>query len=173
MLLKNYWEWKRICEITIYSSAETITETGLIDLDGNNISMLTNSYSTSSTINGYVINNRVLLTRYFIHLGTGTTPPQRNDYHLESKINDLSNVTYSRNSQIDEQGKYTKNIIIVGANNTDSDIEVTEWGYCKNIQKSTNSNDYSTVMLVREVLKTPIILEANKGFSITVTWTEE
>ena len=126
MLLDNYWKWKQMVETTPYAIANDLRD-GLYDVNGNAANCLVNTNQTSSTMLTFAGNNRALVSNYRVHLGTGTTPPEKNNYCLENQITSLSNVTYSSNTRIDEQGKYIKNIIITGANNTDSDIEVNEW----------------------------------------------
>ncbi len=171
MLLDNYWKYRNGVESVVYKSAAEFVS-GFIDLEGNQTQMLVNSATPG--IRQVVIQDKTLLDLSGVILGSGTTEPQLSDYCLADQIQTLSNLSYTFNTVIDEDGKYTKNLVITGANLTNDNIEVNEWGFTKVIQ-TVDSPTFSgkTIMLVREVLTTPIVLEANKGFSITIEWAEQ
>lgn len=169
MLLDNYWKWKKAVESSVYvNTLEYVS--GFVDLGGNETQMFMNS---NQYIRNTAIMNRVLLDHSGAILGSGITEPQLSDYCLVNQIQTLSNLSYTFNTVMDEDDRYTKNLVITGANLTNNDIEVKEWGFTKEIQtRDTSTWTPATILLVREVLTTPIVLEANKGFSITVKWTE-
>ena len=102
-----------------------------------------------------------------IAFGSGTTPPQKTDYKLENYI--TTGLTYSGNNtnQIDGIAYWVQTV----QNTSTAQITITEVGLFSKYSAYTGST-YSTLLLTRTVLDTPVVLQPNevKTFTITIDY---
>lgn len=100
-----------------------------------------------------------------IAFGSGTTPPQKTDYKLENYI--TTGLAYSGNNTNKTDG--VANWVQTVQNTSTAPITITEVGL---FSKFDRSNDYSTFLLTRTVLDTPVVLQPNevKTFTITIDY---
>lgn len=111
------------------------------------------------------INSTGTLGNGYLMLGTGTTAPTADDYHLESPITtnlSCDSVSVSRTS-------LTKTYTATFTNSGSSDITVTEVGFIVYILYNySNSNENSDHFLMdRTVLDTPITIPAGESRTVT------
>ena len=175
MILNNY-KYLRIYAETVDVSSQTLT-TQMKDFDGNNVTYYPYVANQSSGLNATYA-NRIIKHNIYAVLGKGNTEPTIDDYRLSDSImGNLSNVSITQNTEIiDVDGKPATKITlnIIGYNNTSNDISVSEYGITAHVfYSSSSASQYKDVLLSRDVLSTPIVLEAGKGFALTITWTEE
>ena len=108
-----------------------------------------------------------------IWLGTGSTPPTKDDYRLESVIQSgLSLSNGSFRSVNGDDGKYTYIMEIVLRNTTESEIVIREIGLFG--QPVTGSNSpfaNHLVLLRRDVLDNPITIPVGEARLVTFTLT--
>lgn len=101
-----------------------------------------------------------------IAFGSGTTLPQKTDYKLENYI--TTGLTHSGNNtnQTDGVAKWVQTV----QNTSTAQITITEVGlFSKN---SDSGQNYTTFLLTRTVLDTPVVLQPNevKTFTITIDY---
>lgn len=111
------------------------------------------------------INPTATMGNGYLMLGTGTTAPTADDYHLESPITtnlSCDSVSVSRTS-------LTKTYTATFTNSGSSDITVTEVGFIVYIlYLYSNSNKKSDNFLMdRTVLDTPITIPAGESRTVT------
>lgn len=93
--------------------------------------------------------------------GDGTTPPTIEDYKLSGNIVEPSIISGTGSASNGSNGNTWQMTVI---NNTGSSITIGEIGLC------TQVSGYGCVMLTRDVLPQPVVLEAgaSKGFQIFI-----
>lgn len=96
-----------------------------------------------------------------IAFGSGTTPPQKTDYKLENYI--ATGLTYSGNNTNQTDG--VVNWVQTVQNTSTAQITITEVGL---FSKYDNSAGYSTYLLTRTVLDTPVVLQPNEVKTFTI-----
>jgi hypothetical protein len=106
---------------------------------------------------------------FFMVLGSGDTPPTKDDYKLESWIPtaDLSVESYSGVGPHNEWPPLKMcSLTTVFRNNTEENITVKEVGICFAIGKTGSVQKY--ILLVRDVLQNPVIIKPDEITSFTV-----
>lgn len=161
MILANYWTW-------LNSIANNITTSS--------VNACTNT--SGSTASWYMsINsgfpegayNRQLIRYLSLTIGTGTTAVTASDYALDADaLASFSNVTQSLQKTFSNTG-FEIALTISGANNSGADIAINEIGVLKGYS-SSGSGTAGNILLVREVLDSPITVADGETFSITYTW---
>lgn len=111
------------------------------------------------------INSTSTLGNGYLMLGTGTTAPAADDYHLESPITtnlSCDSVSVSRTS-------LTKTYTATFTNSGSSDITVTEVGFIVYIRyfNSNTSENSDHFLMDRTVLDTPITIPAGESRTVT------
>lgn len=98
-----------------------------------------------------------------IVFGSGTTPPQKTDYKLENHI--TTGLTYSGNNTnlVDGVAHWVQTV----QNTSTAQITITEVGLF-----TGGGTGYSTFLLTRTVLDTPVVLQPNevKTFTIVIDY---
>lgn len=157
MLLNNFIA-TMYCGMKTTDTAGRITEKTSFDI------VVTQSYPS----NGYSETSRTGFFGPFgrgIAFGSGTTPPQKTDYKLENYI--TTGLTYSGNNTNETDGivKWVQTV----QNTSTAQITITEVGL---FSKYDQSEGFSTVLLTRTVLDTPVVLQPNevKTFTITIDY---
>lgn len=105
----------------------------------------------------------------FMVLGSGDTPPTKDDYKLDSWIptTDLSVESYSGVGPHNEWPPLKMcSLTTVFRNNTEENITVKEVGVCFAIGKQGSVQKY--ILLVRDVLENPVIIKPDEITSFTV-----
>lgn len=101
-----------------------------------------------------------------IYLGTGTTPAQATDYTMESPITSGLSVKFVEKGSIKEAtGKYAAFSRVIIKNTSESDIDISEFGFFLNIPQT--SSDWYLVMVEHTVLNKPITIKAGEEKIIT------
>ena len=157
MLLNNFIA-------TMYPNMKTTDTAGTIQNKTQfNASMITcvssNFYSeTSGSLNFGPF-------RRGIAFGSGTTPPQKTDYKLENYI--TTGLTYSGNNTNVTDG--VANWVQTVQNTSTAQITITEVGL---FTKYDDSDRFSSFLITRTVLDTPVVLQPNevKTFTITIDY---
>lgn len=100
-----------------------------------------------------------------IAFGSGTTPPQKTDYKLENYI--TNGLTYSGNNTNKTDG--VANWVQTVQNTSTAQITITEVGL---FSKYEEGGSFSSFLLTRTVLDTPVVLQPNevKTFTITIDY---
>ena len=91
--------------------------------------------------------------------GSGTTPPNVNDYALANPITELTQVSNTYATCETFGSDFVETITTTWQNNTSSDITVTEIGA---MGYNTQAVLDSKVMIAREVIE-PVVIPANGG----------
>lgn len=105
----------------------------------------------------------------YIDVGFGNTPEDKDDYKLAvSNAVDSPVLTFISNGFVASATyPYIRNLTTTYANNSGSDITITEVGYA---QKANTANSTAhNVLLTRTVLDTPIIVPNGKQVAITIS----
>ena len=175
MILKNYKVLKLACNLSTGSSS-----TGLIYLPASYKDKSGNSYNTLYAF-GYnqlaqqSFSGSAPLAKEIIDfaVGTGSTPASIEDYILESDASASFSGKSLSASYANVGANYDCEITIsaFGKNNTASPITISEIGIY-NTGVARNGNDKSTVLLFREVLETPLVVQPNETYHFTLVWTE-
>lgn len=168
MVLNNFKLLRGYAENETFDNG-SLSSTLIKDMSGSLI-----GFSTGSTNFRNTINNRIFKKIIEPVFGSGNTAPAATDYSLENDFTaSLSSLTINRNYEVtndNDEPKVTNTLEITGHNNTANDLMIREFGICSEIYSGNTT--HSKVLLVREVLDTPITLEAGKGFALTITWEE-
>lgn len=101
-----------------------------------------------------------------IAFGSGTTPPQKTDYKLGNHI--TTGLTYSgNNTNLTDGVAYWVQTV---QNTSTAQITITEVGLFSRYYATRE--DYTTFLLTRTVLDTPVVLQPNevKTFTITIDY---
>lgn len=158
MLLNNFIA-------TMYPSMKITITAGTINdatgFDESSISSVSsNFYSDTSNASLHAPFNRG------IAFGSGTTPPQKTDYKLENYI--TTGLTYSGNNTNQTDG--IANWVQTVQNTSTAQITITEVGLFSRYPGTGAT--YSTLLLTRTVLDTPVVLQPNevKTFTITIDY---
>lgn len=158
MLLNNFIA-------TMYPGMNITDTTGIIRdqqrFDDTSVySVPSNYYSGTGTSLLYTPFNRG------IAFGSGTTPHQKTDYKLENYI--TSGLTYSGNNTNLTDG--IVNWVQTVQNTSTAQITIAEVGLFS--MYSYQRKDYTTFLLTRTVLDTPVVLQPNevKTFTITIDY---
>ena len=111
------------------------------------------NFNTSLTAGGYKV-------------GTGTTAPTENDYHLTNQITSgITGSTIVFNRGTDSDGNPWIAAIITLTNSTASDITITEAGIVATFYGSTTAgtttNSTSNFLIDHTLLQTPLVVPAN------------
>lgn len=184
MVLNNYFRVKTFFDSHIFNpSGSSISDPnnwtddiGVIGIDGVN---------RRPQWGGYPTNYDSQIKEHWCHrinleivLGSGNTAVTPTDYALASPINSLSNLSYSITTS-SVSGSESSVIIISGTNPTNSSITINEVGVLKNmwcrfpISNPSWSSEWCKILMVRQVLSSPIILEPNENFQLPFEWLEQ
>lgn len=100
-------------------------------------------------------------------VGTGTTPPTKNDYKLESQLPLTSGVDSTRMDASTFLLTCTREFI----NNTESPVTINELGIydvCCGRTSNSASGSVSNIFLIgREVLSEPVIIDVNRSYTFS------
>lgn len=105
----------------------------------------------------------------YVDVGFGNTPEDKDDYKLAvSNAVDSPVLTFISNGFVASATyPYIRNLTTTYANNSGSDITITEVGYA---QKAGTANSTAhNVLLTRTVLDTPIVVPNGKQVAITIS----
>lgn len=169
MILNNYYYLKaytaRMPLSTTYYREDDI---GMKDLSGSTANCY--GYVNSSRFNA---DNWALRSYLGVRLGIGTTEPALTNYALADDITSaFANVETNVTTASD--GPRLKTIIEFSGRNTSNSLTITEIGITKNIVRAyKNYWDKIDVLMVRELLETPIEVPNNKWIQLTFQWVEE
>lgn len=123
-----------------------------------------NSFRNAFYIQGY--------SNYYGHtvtmlVGTGTTPPTKNDYKLESQLPLTSGVDSTRMDASSFLLTCTREFI----NNTESPVTINELGIydvCCGRTSNSASGSVSNIFLIgREVLSEPVIIDVGRSYTFS------
>ena len=170
MILKNYWNIMNDI-MTKASPTANILGTAKRLSDGFDVQYQVGG-NNSAYAQGYVIQNANMKGDISFRVGTGTTEPTIDDYGLANDVtSSFTGMTVSVSSVVSEGAKVV--YLASGTNNTGSDITIKEVGIAKDVKKGeSGSPTVSTVLLTRDVLASPITVEAGQGFAFTYEWNE-
>lgn len=172
MILNNWWNYKKgLANSTGFWNSWNYQSPGLYDTSGNTTVMCIDATWNSSYC---TMGHNNFSTRAYMHfaVGDGDTPPTSEDYALDNDItSSFSNVTISSVSTTATSENTTITYIITGTNSTSDTLTIREIGYVKDIYYSQSFNTVP-VLMAREVLDEPIVVEPNQTFTINFTWTE-
>lgn len=156
MQLTNFLKWHFSNQSFIGFGGTTVTQNN----SGGNITAYANNASaffSTSFVGSY------------IDVGFGNTPEDKDDYKLAvSNAVDSPVLTFISNGFVASATyPYIRNLTTTYANNSGSDITITEVGYA---QKGGTANSTAhNVLLTRTVLDTPIIVPNGKQVAITIS----
>lgn len=199
MLLKNYWETKRVTDQSGYMSLATSVSasnpsglmTAIKTLAGEDFGYLW-SFKTSENIGGYgnlhpyasaqlspfnagIKNNYVSETMGF-RVGTGSTPVSIDDYKLDTDVTSSFSDRQCTTEYSSEDGHMIITETWVGTNNTAEDITITEVGILNrflSVVTTTSGVTTNNNAIVKAVLLLRKVLETPilvpAGHTATIT----
>lgn len=156
MQLTNYLKWHFSNQSFVGFGGTTVTQNN----GGGNVVANTNNASA------FFSNN---LAGSYVDVGFGNTPEDKDDYKLAvSNAVDSPVLTFVSNGFVASVTyPYIRNLTTTYANNSGSDVTITEVGYA---QKAGTANSTAhNVLLTRTVLGTPIVVPNGKQVSITIS----
>lgn len=105
-----------------------------------------------------------------ISVGSGDTLPSIDDYSLENKITDLTLVSRTMEPNAPEYQQANKIVTYTATyqNNTSNPITINELGI-ESGEGYTGSGWGGIVLLCREVLEEPLVIEPNEAYTISIT----
>ena len=169
MILNNYYYLKAYTARTPLSTSYERSE----DIGMRNLSdSIANCYGYASNVR-FNADNWALRSYLGVRLGTGTTEPALINYALDDDVTPaFANVETKITTASD--GPSLKTIIEFSGRNTSNSLTITEIGITKNIVRAyRNYWDKVDVLMVRELLETPIEVPNNKWIQLTFQWVEE
>ena len=182
MILNNYWNIKgftAINSLTYGAVGFGGEDLGLVDVDGNSAIFFCKVSSSYTYVDQNMVwnasKNFTNLYGLSVRVGSGNTVATAEDYALDDDVTStISNFAFSANSA-GTDGKTVLTITISGTNATGADITISEIGITRRVITSNNNQALydKEVMLVREVLNSPLTVEDGKGFSYTFKWEEK
>lgn len=165
MLLKNYATAKKTFWSMNSSSTQTLYFTP-------NIKLLDGTNRASATYAAY--NNgedqRAVSLRYdtSFRIGTGTTAVTADDYNLENDVTDsFTQQSYQLSQMVTNDGKFETAFKFSGVNNSGNSITITEVGIRKYHHQNNSGNQF-TYLIFRDLLPTPITVEAGQSINLIV-----
>lgn len=169
MILNNYKIFDYFTRTV--SVAQTITDSGIKSLSGSNLSIYFLSGITGGNIVGDTIKSLPIISDYLDAVfGSSIEPTSSDDYNVKSPLSNITIVSKSVNHIVNTSNKSTNAIFTFNIrNDNDESVEIKELGVV-NTHFPPAYNKYSSIMLNREVLATPIEMEAGEVRTITVTW---
>jgi hypothetical protein len=105
-----------------------------------------------------------LKQQWYATIGSGTTLPTPLDYKIEQEIDNISGLTLTKASSMDENCNTVITCTITGMNNNNSAITISEVG----IKVKQDDWNPKYMLIIREVLTEPLIVPANKQFRIVL-----
>ena len=181
MLLKNFWEARRVCNNNVIPNTGSYNEpygdpVDIVDLQGNALGYLNNGKFTNYTNEPYKTQVLHLVNPFrdiTTRVGTGNKAVEIDDYALETDVTSSFTGTSTSVAKItNNDGKYQVDIRFSGTNSGSDDIVLTEIGFTQVMGKITQLNQYNgtnvNVMIARYILSEPILVEAGSGVSITI-----
>ena len=144
----------------------------ITDLNGNT-KYLGANYSINYP-SGYANTVRIdALDNPGIQVGSGSTAPTENNYHLESRITSgMSASTPTLTQGLDENGNPYVTILFTLTNTSSANITISEVGYVQQVAMANTlggSCSYGRVMFDRTVLSNPVTVPANGNAAIEYT----
>lgn len=176
MFLRNY---DNMMVLYHMSSGSTDVYNGSSEISINSASIFGDGYinvkrsdgSVAGFVKVYHSNNVLYITplsRNNICIGTGVIPVTYEDYTLSGNILDNTKLAYvsSEVKYDSESRKVIKTATYTYTNETEESITISEWGLFRKWNTSSSSsaikfsNSSYNILLYREVLDTPIVIEA-------------
>jgi hypothetical protein len=163
MLLKNCVTAMAMCFILPNApSPSSLTDTGLKNRNGSSFDL------GQVSKDGFAIWNSSSDYPLGACFGSGTTPVSSTDYNVETEISDISAsisrvISYSGN-----QPKCT--ITITGQYNGASEVSLSEIGFYKGMAWRYPTDKAYQLLIYREVLSEPIVLNNGDNFTIVRDW---
>ena len=160
MVLKNYYEFlKHLCS---YPTQQAPSTSLVKDLNNNNLAGIYYPTGGGTSYINPALSSRTPKSTLGILIGTGDTPPTYDDYTLENRVTLTSvstNISYdvvTENNVVKFRTLLTKTV----NNNTQDTVTIKEIGVHKGIY-TTNNTTYQDILISREILSEPIVIEPN------------
>ena len=183
MITRNYWLYKEYSDshpLPWSWTNDSLPDFGIIDSDGNGQPV---AWSISENFyDAYTLGseNQRLFVNLTVELGGGTTTPTVNDYMLESSLMTWIS-DYSQTINMNSDGEsVTITMLLNGRNTNVNPITINEIGIYKEFYYSVTAygggirinEAKKKTLFVREILNSPIIVEANDSFVLPFQWVE-
>lgn len=109
-----------------------------------------------------------------IHFGSNNTEPTKSDFNLKSPYN--NGVNYKQlsaeiRSYVDKENDKVATTL-TSFNQAITNLSIKELGLTTTNGENSNINNSIRILLSRDVLDTPLEVEAGKGFSLSISWEE-
>lgn len=169
MILNNYWAWKTFDDqyLIAYNADDSLIDVGIVATDGTSCPVCYKTVNNTN-LNILVTNNTWIQGGITTCVGNGDTAVTPMDYELK---NDITSVFTNYKSTYNFSSDTQCNIMtctISGVNASGTTQIINEFGIMKKI--TTNLMTPKDVLLVRELLNTPITVPPQLGFSLTFQW---
>lgn len=160
------------------------------DLSGNdltgycfyqNIEPTSSGYNTSSEeynpISPISANETTTYRKWTHQVGTGTTDAAPDDYQLESDAtSSFSSVQTARAINMDADGNMVTTFTLTGQNSGSEAVTITEVGVFLGAFFTASTSSYpginQYIMVIRQLLNSPITVEPGKGYRIVIEMIE-
>lgn len=165
MLLNNFYNINRI-NMSIFTAGTSSTsmipesETGLINLEGEQVSFFLSSHVSSGNFATFRMENKTLIYKIGFEIGNGKTEPDIYDYKMTSPIETVKKqVVFTATVK---NGCLLISFQLMVQNTATEPIEISEFGITKNINTTYNTND--NILLAKTLLgDNAITLQPNES----------
>lgn len=173
MFTQNYINYKKLCFFAIgYSGSQNFT-----DYNGNSVYGYRGA-SYDGDIGGRLTDVKIAAPgSYGVYFGTGTTQPTLSDYTMESPITSGLSVLGASLVEDHEGSSHRLRCVYTIQNTSESDITISEIGIFSRVNAanlynlSTGTNQWKYVLMYRDILETPITIQAGKTKLIEYVFT--
>lgn len=168
MVVNNWLNYKLYMSSHAATNTHLITDIGCVDFY-NNTATVWVCINNSSYLT-YVGRNFAIYTYMGAVVGTGTDTPTIEDYCLGNDVtSSFTGFECTQTSSIHD-GVVTNTYVIKGTNATSSTITLTEVGIYKKLWNENGEDRYNSVLMIRELLPSPLEVQSGQQFTITLVW---
>lgn len=171
MVLYNYWKaLHSLKDLMKTGSSTDMIDYGMIALDGSNYGVINMGWDNWGDRDAVWHNARLRSADISMRVGTGTGEISPDDYSLFNDCtSSISNLNVTNTLEESETG-YKQTVTLTGKNNSANTLTITEAGITKNFYGHPDAK--SPLLLVKTLLDTPIEVEPQGNFTITLEWNE-
>jgi hypothetical protein len=171
MILLNYWKaMHSLKDVMLTTGQSSVIDYGMIGLDGNNYGAINMGWDNWGNRDAVWHNARLRSADISMRVGTGTGEISPDDYSLFNDCtSSISNLNVTNTLEESETG-YKQTVTLTGKNNSANTLTITEAGITKTFYGHPDAK--SPLLLVKTLLDTPIEVEPQGNFTITLEWNE-
>lgn len=173
MILNNWYNYVNYVNTTFPVFSNRSADMNIIATDGTHLTEVSTGAATNSSWYAKANSNMAPFGSLSCCVGSGTDEPSANDHSLGTDISSsVTSLSLNYATSVVSNNSKVSTFNITGRNSTGSDMTISEVGITKLIYCQSMFDDRYVLML-RELLPTPLTVPDGKGFFITITWTEQ